>query len=64
MLYDILMDDIAYWEECSAVDLKASFPKEYASLVKALHEFRAGHPLVEPSISRISRFVRKSLKDD
>ena len=41
MLYDILTDDIAYWEECSAVDLKASFPKEYASLAKTLDEFRA-----------------------
>ena len=41
VLYDILTDDIAYWEECSAVDLKASFPKEYASLAKTLDEFRA-----------------------
>ena len=41
MLYDILTDDIAYWEECSGVDLKASFPKEYASLAKTLDEFRA-----------------------
>jgi len=41
MLYDILTDNIAYWEKCSAVDLKASFPKEYASLAKTLDEFRA-----------------------
>ena len=41
VLYDILTDDIAYWEECSTVDLKASFPKEYASLAKTLDEFRA-----------------------
>ena len=39
VLYDILTDDLAYWEECSAVDLKASFPKEYASLAKTLDEF-------------------------